>query len=196
MRFKLTSPLKPLVRQAICQIEEAMLKHQARREANRQAVELDYPRPGWLQPHLQRDLAARLAGALALRKSLRVGYLAVGECAAHAMVRICLQTGGISRSTLEDRDLTKEESQRLVRTAADLTYSNLMLHEQAVNRNEVRAQTKGFIEQAGLQAIVVDEPDVPTLQNPRLSREMDRWRIRMEFREAVRGTKVAMFLPG
>ena len=148
MRFKLASSLRPLIHQAMCQIDEALLNHQARREASRQAVELDCATPGWLQPHPQRDLAARLAGALALRNSLRVGYLALGECAAHAMVRICLQTGGISRSALEDRELSKEETQRLVLRATDLAYSKLMLHEQAVNRNEVRAQTKEFIKEA------------------------------------------------
>ena len=109
MRFKLASSLRPLIHQAMCQIDEALLNHQARREASRQAVELDCATPSWLQPHPQRDLAARLAGALALRNSLRVGYPAVGECAFHALVRICLQTGGISRSALEDRVLPANE---------------------------------------------------------------------------------------
>jgi hypothetical protein len=196
MRFKLTSSLRPLILQAMCRIEETMLDHQARRETSQQAVEVDCPTPGWLQPHPQRDLAARLAGALALRNSLRVGYLAVGECAFHALVRICLQTGGISRSALEDRGLTKEESQRLVGKVAKLALSKLVLHERAVYRDEVRIQTKEFIKEANLEVIIVDEPDVPTLRDLKLSRELDHWRVRMEFREAVRGTNVMMILPG
>lgn len=61
---------------------------------------------------------------------------------------------------------------------------------------EARAQAKEFIEQAGLQVIVVDEPDAPALRNDGLLPEIDRWRVRMEFREAVRGTNVTMILPG
>lgn len=195
-RHSLGRSAKPLVQEAIRQIEEVLVNHQARRATNRNAVELDYPTPGWLRPHPQRDLAARIAGALTRWRSLRVGYLAVGECAAHAMVRICLQAGGISRAALEDRDLTQEETQRLVRAAGALACSNLVLHEQAIRPKEAREQTKEFIEQAGLQVIVVDEPDVPALRNPKLLSEVDRWRVRMEFREAVRRTNVAMFLPG
>lgn len=196
MRFKLASSLKPMLCQVIDQIEEVLLNHQARREANRHGVELDYPTPGWLQPHPQRDLAARITGMLATRSSWRVGYVTVGECAGHALARICMQTGGISRSALEERGLTKEESQRLVMAAANLACSRLVLHERAIRREEARAQIKEFIEQAGLQAILIDEPDVLTLRNPRLSRELDHWRVRMEFREAVRGTNVMMILPG
>ena len=39
-------------------------------------------------------------------------------------------------------------------------------------------------------------PDVETLSDSSLLPELESWRIRMEFREAVRGTNVMMILPG
>lgn len=198
MRLKLATSPRELVRQAIELIEECWLKEQERREVERSAVVLDFPAPVWLRPHPQRDLAARIAGQLAASSSLRVGYLSVGECAAHAMARICLRTAAVSHTVLVERDVSKatEEAQRLVRAAARLALSDLVLHERALVPKEAWAQAREFIEQAGLQVIVVDEPDAPAMRNDGLLPEIDRWRVRMEFREAVRGTSVMMILPG
>jgi len=43
---------------------------------------------------------------------------------------------------------------------------------------------------------VVDDPDVPTLKSDSLPTEQEHWRIRMEFREAVRRSRVELYLPG
>ena len=198
MRFKLASSPRELVHQAIELIEDGWQREQERRVAERSAVMLDYPTPGWLRPHPQRDLAARVAGELAASTSLRVGYLPVGECAAHAMARICLRTAAVNPTVLVERDLSTAtaEAQRLVTAAARLALSALTLHDRALVAKEARAQTKEFIEQAGLQVIVIDEPDLPGLRDDGLLPELNRWRIRMEFREAVRGTNVMMILPG
>ena len=69
--------------------------------------------------------------------------------------------------------------------------SVLRVHPELVN-------AKGYapLHQAGLQALVVDEPNASTLRNPKLLPDVDHWRVRMEFREAVRGTDVMMVLPG
>lgn len=198
MRFKLAGSSRELVHQAIELIEDGWLQEQERRVAERSAVMLDYPTPGWLRPHPQRDLAARIAGQMAASTSLRVGYLPVGECAAHAMARICLRTAAVNPTVLVERDLSAAtpEAQRLTRVAAGLAHSALTLHDRALVAKEARVQTREFIEQAGLQVIVIDEPDLPALRNEGLLPELDRWRIRMEFREAVRGTNVMMILPG
>lgn len=198
MRFKLASSPRELVHQAIELIEDGWQREQERRVAERSAVMLDYPTPGWLRPHPQRDLAARITGQLAASTSLRVGYLPVGECAAHAMARICLRTAAVNPTVLVERDLSTAtaEAQRLVTAAARLALSALTLHDRALVAKEARAQTKEFIEQAGLQVIIIDEPDLPALRNDGLLPELDRWRTRMEFREAVRGTNVMMILPG
>jgi len=198
MRFKLAPSPRELAHQAIGLIEDCWQREQERRAAERSAVMMDWLTPGWLLPHPQRDLAARIAGQLAGYASLRVGYLPVGECAAHAMARICLRTAAVNPTVLVERDLSTAtaEAQRLVKAAARLALSNLALHDRALVAKDVRAQTKEFIEQAGLQVIVVDEPDLPALRNDGLLPELDRWRIRMEFREAVRGTNVMMILPG
>ena len=187
---------RPLAQTAIERIEAVRRQHQARRAWSRDAVAVDCPTPGWLMPHPQRDLAARIAGALVLRWSVRLGYLALGECATHAMIRICLQTGDISRTALEERDLTEAECRRLVRVSGRLACSNLVFLEREFHPQQIRVQASDFIQQARLQVLVVDEPDVPTLRNPQLLPAADQWRIRMEFREAVRGTNVALFLPG
>ena len=198
MRFKLASSPRELVHQAIELIEDGWQREQERRVAERAAVMLDYPMPGWLRPHPQRDLAARIAGLLAASTSQRVGYLPVGECAAHAMARICLRTAEVNPTVLVERDLSTAtaEAQRLVRAAARLALSKLVLHDRALVAKDARAQTKEFIEQAELQVIVIDEPDLPALRDDGLLPELDRWRTRMEFREAVRGTNVMMILPG
>lgn len=198
MRFKLAPSPRELVRQAIELIEDGWQREQERRAAERSAVMMDWLTPSWLLPHPQRDLAARIAGQLAGYASLRVGYLPVGECAAHAMARICLCTAAVNPTVLVERDLSTAtaEAQRLVKAAARLALSNLALHDRALVAKDARAQTKEFIEQAGLQVIVIDEPDLPALRNDGLLPELDRWRIRMEFREAVRGTNVMMILPG
>lgn len=198
MRYKLAGSPRELVRQAVELIEDCWLKEEQRRVAERSAVMLDYPMPGWLRPHPQRDLAARIAGQLAANRSLRLGYLAVGECAAHAMARICLRTAAVSPTVLVEQDLSAStsEAQRLVNAAARLALSNLALHDRALVAKDARAQTKDFIEQAGLQVIIIDEPDALALRNDDLLPELDRWRTRMDFREAVRGTNVMMILPG
>lgn len=114
------------------------------------------------------------------------------------MARICLRTAAINPTVLVERDLSSAtvEAQRLVTAAARLALSNLALHDRALVAKDARAQTKEFIKQAGLQVIVIDEPDLPALRNDGLLPELDRWRIRMEFREAVRGTNVMKILPG
>lgn len=198
MRFKLANSPRELVHQAIQLIEDCWQREQERRKLERSAVMQDYPTPGWLRPHPQRDLAARIAGQLTANRSLRVGYLAVGECAAHAMARICLRTAAVNPTVLVERELSTStsEAQRLVSAAARLALSKLVLHDRAVVAKEARAQTQAFIEQAELQAIVIDEPDLPGLRDDGLLPELDRWRVRMEFREAVRGTNVMMILPG
>lgn len=40
------------------------------------------------------------------------------------------------------------------------------------------------------------DPDVEALSDPSLLPDLGSWRIRIEFREAVRGTNVMMILPG
>lgn len=62
--------------------------------------------------------------------------------------------------------------------------------------NRIQETPRRLIEDSQLDCLVVDDPDVPTLKSAGLPTEQERWRIRMEFRESVRGSRVELYLPG
>ena len=152
--------------------------------------------PTWLKPNGNRDLAARVAFGLALKTKAKVGYLAVGECALHALMRMWLLVAGVEASKILRGDIQEEDFPRLTAVAGRIAWSGLVFSDQDVPKKKIRQATRKFIEDSKLEILVVDDPDVETLRNPALLPEQEHWRIRMEFREAVRGTSVSMILPG
>ena len=152
--------------------------------------------PIWLKPNANRDLAARVAFGLALKTKSKVGYLAVGECALHALMRMWLLVAGVEASRILRGDVEEKDFPRLTRAAGRIACSKLTFSDQDVPKKKIQQATRKFIEDCQLEFLVVDDPDVETLRNPKLRPEQEHWRIRMEFREAVRGTSVMMILPG
>ena len=192
--------LRPLVLQAADLIEGFHTRSSARRSATRSRWLPPAPAvittPSWLKPNANCDLAARVASGLALRTNSRVGYLAVGECAIHAVARMWLLVAGIKASSVATGKLAKDDFPRLTRAAGRIACSQLTFSDQDVPKKKIQQATRKFIEDSQLEFLVVDDPDVETLRNPKLLPEQEHWRIRMEFREAVRGTNVMMILPG
>lgn len=133
---------------------------------------------------------------MALRTTSRVGYLAVGECAIHAVARMWLLVAGIKASSVATGKLAKDDFPRLTSVAAKIACSGLVFSDQDVTKKKIQQATRQFIEDSQLEFLVIDDPDVETLRNPELLPEQEHRRIRMEFREAVRGTSVMMILPG
>ena len=133
---------------------------------------------------------------MALRTNSRVGYLAVGECAIHAVARMWLLVAGIKASSVATGKLAIDDFPRLSMVGGKLSVTSLMFSDRDVPRRKIKHATRQFIEDSQLEFLVVDDPDVETLRNPELRPEQEHWRIRMEFREAVRGTNVMMILPG
>ena len=152
--------------------------------------------PSWLKTSANRDLAARVAFGLALKTKTKVGYLAVGECALHALMRMWLLVAGAKPGKVLRGDIEEKDFPRLTSAAATIACSSLVFSDQDVPKKKIRQATRKFIEDSQLEFLVVDDPDVETLRNPELLPEQEHWRIRMEFREAVRGTNVVMILPG
>lgn len=154
------------------------------------------PAPSWLKPNANRDLAARAAFSLARRTRARVGYLAVGECALHALMRMWLLVAGVKAGKVLRGDIEEKDFPRLTSAAGRIAGSKLIFSDQDVPKKKIAKTTRKFIEDSQLEFLVVDDPDVETLRNPKLLPEQEHWRIRMEFREAVRGTRVMLILPG
>ena len=152
--------------------------------------------PSWLKPIANRDLAARVAFGLALKTKAKVGYLAVGECSLHALMRMWLLAAGVEASRILRGDVEEKDFPRLTSAAGKIACSGLTFSDQDVPKKKIQQATRKFIENSQLEFLVVDDPDVETLRNPELLPEQEHWRIRMEFREAVRGTSVMMILPG
>ena len=152
--------------------------------------------PSWLKPNANRDLAARVAFGLALKTKAKVGYLAVGECALHALMRMWLLVAGANAGKVLRGDIEEKDFPRLTHAAGSIACSGLVFSDQDVPKKKIRQATRQFIEDSQLEFLVVDDPDVETLRDSNLRPEQEHWRIRMEFREAVRGTRVMMILPG
>jgi hypothetical protein len=190
---------KELVFQAVALMEEYLANRPKEPVASayRSAVLLSLPLPPvWLTPHVHRDEAARVAVNQLLNSKDKVGYLAAGECAVHAMTRIWLLLAGANLEAIASRGVEKDEFPPLIKAAEALKDSSLVVSDQDLSGGEITMATRRFIEQSQLQVLVIDEPDAPTLRDNGLLPELDRWRTRMEFREAVRGTNVMMILPG
>ena len=137
-----------------------------------------------------------MAANRVLNSKDKVGYLAAGECAVHAMARIWLLLADANREAIASRGVEKDEFPPLIKAAEALRDSSLVVSDQDLLGGEITMATRRFIEQSQLQIVVVDDPDVETLRDPNLLPELENWRIRMELREAVRGTNVTMILPG
>ncbi len=152
--------------------------------------------PSWLKPNANRDLAARVAFSLARKTRANVGYLALGECALHALMRMWLLVAGVKAGKVLRGDIEEKDFPRLTSAAGKIACSQLAFSDQDVPKERIAQTTRKFIEDSQLEFLVVDDPDVETLSDPEQLPELERWRIRMEFREAVRGTKVMMILPG
>ena len=152
--------------------------------------------PSWLKSNANRDLAARAAFGLALRTKAKVGYLALGECSLHALMRMWLLVAGVEAGRILRGDVEEKDFPRLTRAAGRIACSKLTFSDQDVPKKKIQQATRQFIEDSQLEFLVVDDPDVETLRNQKLLPEQEHWRIRMEFREAVRGTNVMMILPG
>ena len=190
---------KQLVLQAVALMDEYLANRPKEPVASayRSDVLLSLPPPPvWLKPHIHRDQAARVAADRALNSKDKVGYLAAGECAVHAMTRIWLLLAGANREAIASRGVEKDEFPPLIKAAEALRDSSLVVSDQDLSGGEIAMATRRFIEQSQLQFVVVDDPDVEALRNPKLLPEVERWRVRMEFQEAVRGTGVMMILPG
>lgn len=153
-------------------------------------------RPGWFRPNANCDLAARAALSLARKTRAKVGYLAVGECAVHAVARLSFLFAKVDASKVPSGELEEEDFPRLTSAVGRIAGSTMVFHDCAVSASRIRQTTRRFAEERELDFIVVDDPDATVLRNTKLSKDLDRWRVRMEFREAMRGTKVMMILPG
>lgn len=114
----------------------------------------------------------------------------------HALTRMWLLVAGVEASRILRGDVQEEDFPRLTAVAGRIGCSQLTFSDQDVPKKKIRQATRKFIEDSQLEFLVVDDPDVETLRNPALLPEQEHWRIRMEFREAVRGTSVLMILPG
>ena len=193
-------PLKSLLHQAVSLVEEFhRVSHGLRPvHASRRAAPLpEQPaKPVWLKPNANCDLAGRVALGLARKTGARVGYLAVGECAVHAVARLWFQFANVDAGKVPVGELEETDFPRITRAAGRIATATITFTDRDVPARRIRQTTRQFIEECRLEYLVVDDPDVATLRNPKLSRDMDRWRVRMEFREAVRGTEVTMILPG
>ena len=189
--------LKPLLVQAVGLVEEFHVNKPAQAQSTRSGWQLEATvGTSWLKHSDSRDLAARVALGLALKTKATVGYLAVGECALHAMMRIWLLAAGVDASRVLAGEIAEEEFPRLTMAAERIANARLVLSDRDVPKKKIQQATRQFIEDSQLEYLVVDEPDVETLRDPTLFPEQEHWRIRMEFREAVRGTNVMMILPG
>ena len=193
-------PLRPLMHQAISLVEELHSNRNEQRPLKRSRWLPSDPEPtttpSWWKPNANRDLAARVAFGLALKTKAKVGYLAVGECALHAMMRMWLLVAGVKASRILRGEVKEKDFPRLTSAAGRIACSQLTFSDQDVPKKKIQQATRQFIEDSQLEFLVVDDPDVETLRNPELLPEQEHWRIRMEFREAVRGTRVMMILPG
>lgn len=152
--------------------------------------------PSWLKPNANRDLATRAAFSLALKTRTRGGYLAVGEPALHAVMRMWLQVAGVKAGKVLRGEIAEKDFPRMTYAAGRIASSGLVFSDQDVTKKNIRLATREFIEEGQLEFVVVDDPDVETLRGLGMLPEQEHWRIRMEFREAVRGTEVMMILPG
>ncbi len=192
--------LKPLLHQAIRMVEEFHANRTENPQPDRMRfLHLDQeqsPPPNWLKPNANRDLAVRAAFSLARKTRTKGGYLAVGEPALHAVMRMWLLVAGVKAGKVLRGDIEEKDFPRLTAAAGQIAGTGLLFSNQDVPRKKIAQTTRKFIEESQLEFLVVDDPDVETLSDPRLLPELERWRIRMEFREAVRGTKVMMILPG
>ncbi len=111
-------------------------------------------------------------------------------------MRMWLLVAGVEASRILRGDVKEKDFPRLTSAAGRIACSQLTFSDQDVPKRKIQQATRQFIEDSQLEFLVVDDPDVETLKNPELLPEQEHWRIRMEFREAVRGTNVMMILPG
>lgn len=151
---------------------------------------------GWPKPNANRDLAARVARELVRHGKGRVGYLALGETAVHAVARVLFQIAEVDPSKVPTGDLAETDFPGITAAAGKLAFRPLIFSDCDVPASRIQEATRRFVEHSQLDCLVVDDPDVPTLKRVGLPPEQEHWRIRMEFREAVRGSRVELYLPG
>jgi len=151
---------------------------------------------GWLKANANCDLAARVARELVRKGNGRVGYLALSEVAVHALARVLFSMAKVDASKVPAGELAEMDFPRITAAAGKLAFSPLVFSDCDVPANRIQETTRRFIEHSQLDCLVVDDPDVPTLKSEGLPAEQEHWRIRMEFREAVRGSRVELYLPG
>lgn len=151
---------------------------------------------GWLKPNANCDLAARVAWELVRTGKGRIGYLALSEPAVHAVARVLFSMAKVNADKVPVGGLAEMDFPRITAAAGKLAFSPLLFSDCDVPVNRIQETTRRFIEHSELDCLVVDDPDVPTLKSEGLPAEQEHWRIRMEFREAVRGSRVELYLPG
>ena len=152
--------------------------------------------PVWLRPNANCHLAARVTAGLLRADRGPIGYLSLGEPAVHALARVLFVMARVDASKVPAGELAEMDFPRITAAAGKLAGSPLVFSDRDVPARRIPETTRRFIQEAQLDCLVVDDPDVPTLRRPEVLEEQERWRIRMEFREAVRGTAVELYLPG
>lgn len=195
-----SSPIKSLVLQAVSVVEDLYSSRGRKSPATTHRClppkQEDRPVPNWLKPNANRDLAVRAALGLALKTRVKGGYLALGEPALQAVMRMWLMDSGVKPEKALRGEIEEKDFPRLTAAAGRIACSKLVFSNQDVPKHRITQTTRQFIEDSQLEFLVVDDPDVETLSDSSLLPELESWRIRMEFREAVRGTNVMMILPG
>lgn len=151
---------------------------------------------GWLKPNANCDLAARVVGELVRKGKGRIGYLALSEVAVHALARVLFSMAKVDGSKVPAGELAEMDFPRITAAAGKLALSPLVFSDCDVPAHRIQETTRRFIEHSELDCLVVDDPYVPTLKSEGLPTEQEHWRIRMEFREAVRGSRVELYMPG
>ena len=172
-------PLLPLMHQAISLVEEFHANRSEQRTPKRSRWLPPDPEPAatpsWLKSNANRDLAARVAFRLALKTKTKVGYLALGECSLHALMRMWLLVAGVEASRILRGDVEEEDFRHLTAAAGRIACSGLVFSDQDVPKKKIQQSTRQFIEDSQLEFLVVDDPDVETLRNPALLPEQEHW---------------------
>lgn len=125
-----------------------------------------------------------------------MGYLALSEPAVLALARVLFVAAKVDVNKVPTGDLEENDFPRLTCVAGKLACSPLVFSDGDVSANRITQTTRQFIEDSQLNCLVVDDPDVPDLWTPGLLSASASLRVRMELREAVRGSRVELYLPG
>ena len=192
---------KPLIREAVRLIEESCVIRRdddcvpsARRQvcATQQSAAPSFS----IRPNANRDLAARVAFALAVRAKRRVGYLVFGETPVCAVMRMWLLAANVSCEDATSGDIAEIAFPKLTRTAAVIANSYLWFRSGEIRREHIRQVTNEFVRGSHLEFLVVDDVECEALRQIGVPPELDGLQIRREFAEAVRKLSVTAILPG